>query len=75
MAASTSGLGRVLRAMANHATIIVGDRNCSTVAVAAFDFSMVIRKVYCTVSAPNSEKISKLIASWRFCRTRKILSP
>lgn len=75
MAASTSGPGRVLRASANQATIMVGDRNCSTVAVAAFDFSMVIRKVYCTVSAPNSEKNSRLKASLRFCRTRKILSP
>jgi uncharacterized membrane protein YagU involved in acid resistance len=55
MAASTSGLG-VLRASANQATIMVGDRNCSTVAVAAFDFSMVIRKVYCTVSAPTARR-------------------
>ena len=34
-------------------------------------FSMVIRKVYCTVSAPHSEKNSRLKASLRFCRTRE----
>ena len=33
--------GRDLRTSENQATIIVGERNCSTVAVAAFDFSMV----------------------------------
>lgn len=30
--------GRDLRTSENRATIIVGERNCSTVAVAAFDF-------------------------------------
>ena len=33
------------------------------VAVAAFDFSMVSKKVSCTVSAPTTEKISRLMAS------------
>jgi len=75
IAPSTSGVGRALRARANQATMIVGDRNCSTVAVAALDFSMVIRKVNCTVSAPNSEKNSRLRASRRFCSTRKMRSP
>lgn len=36
--------GRDLRTSENQATIIVGERNCSTVAVAAFDFSMVSKK-------------------------------
>lgn len=48
--------GRDLRTSENQATIIVGERNCSTVAVAAFDFSMVSKKVSCTVSAPTTEK-------------------
>lgn len=47
---------RDLRTSENQATIIVGERNCSTVAVAAFDFSMVSKKVSCTVSAPTTEK-------------------
>lgn len=55
--------GRDLRTSENQATIIVGERNCSTVAVAAFDFSMVSKKVSCTVSAPTTEKISRLMAS------------
>jgi len=75
IAASTKMPGRFLRASANHATIMVGDRNCSTVAVAALDFSMVTRKVSWTISAPNREKISRLIASLRFLMTEKILSP
>lgn len=66
IAVSTSTPGRALRTSANHATMIVGDRNCSTVAVAALDFSMVSRKVSCTVSAPTTEKISRLRASLRF---------
>ena len=66
IADKTNMPGRVFRASANHATIMVGDRNWSTVAVAALDFSIVSRKVSCTVSAPASEKNSRLRASLRF---------
>ena len=75
IADKTNTPGRFFRASANHATIMVGDRNCSTVAVAALDFSIVSRKVSCTVSAPTSEKISRLRASLRCLITEKILSP
>ena len=67
--------GRDLRTSENQATIIVGERNCSTVAVAAFDFSMVSKKVSCTVSAPTTEKISRLMASLWLLIIEKILSP
>ena len=45
MAAKTKRPGRALRTMANQATIMVGDRNCKMVAVAALDFSIASRKV------------------------------
>ena len=75
MAVSTKIPGRALRTTENHATIMVGDKNCSTVAVAALDFSMVSRKVSCTVSAPTTEKMSRLMASLRFLIIENTLSP